>query len=138
MKQRSLHIAAGLAGIFLFPLLFQPWHIFHDHGHAETEHHCCETHHHHKTAPDHLAEFVIQTEQHHKAEQPSASGELLAEYSEPCPICEYEFPVKFTPSQHFMAFSTSRIEPVLAMRIENDAYAFHHPQIVPRAPPSAA
>lgn len=112
-------------GIFVFPILFQPWHMFHDHGHQDAEIHCCEAGHNHEEAAGNA---------HH--EGLSTEGSFIhAAGDEPCPICEYEFSVKFAPADPVMVFSGLTVAAGPSVDIDNARHDDAHPNIIPRAPP---
>lgn len=77
------HIALVFLGIFIFPLVYQPYHVVRHHGIEEPCHHeCCHSHH-EKT------DGVIY--------------DILSDGDEHCPICDYHFPVNDVPQMHHLS-----------------------------------
>jgi hypothetical protein len=93
MIKRRLYTVLWLLGIFVFPIIFQPWHIIQHHGHEHGSsvyiHETAQYHghaHHHDTDCSHasvLSFESIKTQDHSH---------------DPCYICDYKFPVKDLPT----------------------------------------
>jgi hypothetical protein len=109
------HITLALLGIFVFPIVFQPFHII--------WHHAEDSHCHHECCP---------------SEEKKPVGLIFDVFSannEYCPICEYHFPVNDLPENFFFASATKTVtSSVYELKIK-PAYQQITSTKTPRAPP---
>lgn len=79
------HIAFILLGIFVFPIFYQPYHIVLHHSEELHCHHdCC------SSKIEKSTDLIV---------------DIYTEKEEPCPICNYHFPVNDIPGISFFATS---------------------------------
>jgi len=109
------YIAIVFLGIFVFPMVYQPYHIVVHHSEEILCHHtCCHT----------------ETEQ-----SSDVQFKIFSENDEPCPICNYHFPIKNLPKVfHFtssLAVFEGFINPLQQIRIYQQLVSIK----IPRAPP---
>lgn len=77
MGNQRLYISVNLAVAFLFPLLFQPFHIIFHHHDPETGHALCMS-----------DQFCQGTE---KKQNPIGPGKSYKHKKSECPVCKFEF-----------------------------------------------
>jgi hypothetical protein len=116
MKGMRRHIAVYLAGIFIFPVLFQPWHIIHHHGHECPDHH-------EKGDPCHT--------------KPVPGFTILNQIPghDHCYVCDFKFPVNDLPN----SFNIYTV-PHIYQEVQSGLPLSHLPEseqseFNPRAPP---
>jgi hypothetical protein len=106
-----------LFGIFSFPLIYQPFHVVVHHGHS----HCA-----HCT--------IICSESH--SDFGFAVFADTDEKEEPCPICNYHFPINEIPAE-FLSLQNIVIKTGQVFSVTLKGYSNNHfSNLKPRAPPT--
>lgn len=119
------HIAVLAAGIFLFPVLYQPVHIIQHHSHEHNDHSCEHKHDHEGHSCEH---------HHKKSEYISGETQFSQSYSD-CLVCEYTFVVQDIPVQNDLVNApVHHIELELFPTTSSDRI-LSFSQVNPRAPP---
>ena len=119
------HIVILLVGIFIFPLAYQPWHVVWHHSQELcSQHGCCQL-----------------NAEHSAKEAVGCDGPVLnptPEKEEPCPICDYHFPVNILPK--FFYYPTNNLVAESAVTDLKIRLPFQQVTSVksPRAPPAKA
>jgi hypothetical protein len=80
LRNTVRNIALFLFGIFSFPLIYQPFHVVVHHGHS------------------HCTRCTVSCSESH-SDFGFAIFDVTEEKEEPCPICNYHFPINEIPTQ---------------------------------------
>lgn len=123
MKKRRIYTVFFLVGIFLFPLIFQPWHIVQHHGH---DHECSAHAHHHNTDCSHESALSLISTQ--DQDQPH----------DPCYICDYKFPVEDLPTPGEPVFTPYQFQEIQSVNLVLSDLKCDHSLVNPRAPPCSS
>lgn len=117
LRNTIRNITLFLFGIFSFPLIYQPFHVVVHHGHSNCSHcsvSCTEPH----------SDFGI------------AVFDVTEEKEEPCPICNYNFPLNEIPAEfltlQYIAIETGQVFSVPLKGYSKNIYS----NLIPRAPPT--
>jgi hypothetical protein len=81
MKKWKRHIAVSVIGIFLYPMLYQPLHVIHHHGHESQVH-------------------VCSLDNCHTEKGQEAGTECIEPARKHCHICDFKFSVNDLPVIH--------------------------------------
>lgn len=115
------HIAILLFGIFFFPLAYQPYHVFRHHAQKLHCHHGCCNSNVDKRVCSHGPEINTESER-----------------QEPCPICDYHFPINILPRLIIFQPKTPTTESLLFGLEERIAFQQIVSKKSPRAPPCSS
>jgi hypothetical protein len=117
LRNTVRNIALFLFGIFSFPLIYQPFHVVVHHGHSHCTHctvTCSESH----------SDFGF------------AIFDVTEEKEEPCPICNYHFPLNEIPAQvlslQHIVIETGQVFSVPLKGYSKNIFS----NLIPRAPPT--
>ena len=130
MIKRRLYTALYLFGIFVFPLIFQPWHIIQHHGHVNE----CSGQ---IRGTDHLSAYA----HHHDSDccqisvMPLVSIKNTDHSHDPCYICDYKFPVKDLPTPIQPGFISRQFKELQSVPLVVPDLQRVCSLINPRAPP---
>jgi hypothetical protein len=117
LRNTVRNIALFLFGIFSFPLIYQPFHVVVHHGHSHCTHctvTCFESH----------SDFGF------------AIFDVIEEKEEPCPICNYHFPLNEIPAE-FLSLQKIAIETGQVFSVPLKGYSKNiFSNLIPRAPPT--
>jgi hypothetical protein len=139
MIKRRLYTALYLLGIFVYPIIFQPWHIIQHHGHIIQQHdhdHGCSGH-------SHEADKSYEHAHHHDPKYPDASVLHFVNIKthdhshDPCYICDFKFPVNNLPSSNEPGFISHQHKETLAVNLVFSELQEVYFLINSRAPPGA-
>jgi len=123
MTKLRINTTLFLLGIFMFPVIFQPWHIFQHHGHDQE----CSVHaHHHDPNCDHEPVLPLVSIQSHDHSH------------DPCYICDYKFPVKDLPTLCALEFTTHQFKELQSVNLVISDLQRVYSLIKPRAPPCSS
>lgn len=133
MKNKRLYTALYLLGLFVFPLIVQPWHIIQHHGHDFD----CSGHIHA------IEQSYVHSQLHdqdccHDSMLPLVSISNQDHSHDPCYICDYKFLVKDLPTPiepGFVLYKFQGLHP--ANLIFSDLQRVYS-QINSRAPPCSS
>ena len=122
MSAWKRHIIHLVAGIFLFPVLYQPVHILRHHGHEHSDH-------------AHNQEHHLDCEHDHHHAPTTSDGTHISAAQEDCLVCEYEFVFKDLPGPTVLVNAPARyfeanIVPAISY-VQTPSFS----QVNPRAPP---
>lgn len=133
MTEWRIHTALFLIGIFVFPLIFQPWHIVQHHGHGEE----CSGH-------IHGADLTYEHSHHHDSGcshtsmQPVITIQSTDHSHDPCYICDYKFPVNDLASAIELGFILYQVNDLHSGNRLCSALQEIYSLINPRAPPCSS
>ncbi|MGE0018171.1 MAG: hypothetical protein AB7S72_00770 [Draconibacterium sp.] len=117
MKNTIRNIAFLLFGIFSFPLIYQPFHVVVHHGHTS------------------CANCTITCSEPH-SDFGFAVFDVTEEKEEPCPICNYHFPLNEIPAE-FLSLHTVIIQTGQVFYVPLKGYSKNiFSNLIPRAPPA--
>lgn len=123
MQGLKRHIVILLVVIFIFPLAYQPWHVLQHYSQKSNCHHdCC-----------HL------NMGHSGGKVAYSYGEDInaaSEKEEPCPICNYHFPINVLPTIfHYQSNNTVAENAISDLKVRLPFQQFTSVKS-PRAPPA--
>jgi hypothetical protein len=117
LRKTIRNIALFLFGIFSFPLIYQPFHVVVHHSHSHCTH--CSVNY-----------SILNANWGYQALDTAKVNE------EPCPICNYHFPLNEIPAEYSLlqkiVFETGQIYPVPLNGYSKNIYS----NLIPRAPPT--
>lgn len=123
MPARFRNIAILIAGIFLFPVAYQPWHMAQHHSHDVHNH---EAHGHQCDHPHH---------QHDHSSAADSEAPIIHTFDH-CYICDYEFAVKALPGIVLADQTPVEFEELHAVEASSQYESSVSWRIQPRAPPA--
>jgi hypothetical protein len=130
MTKQRIITALYLLGIFVFPLIFQPWHIIQHHG----DDYECSVHI-HKIDQSYGHAHHHDSGCSHEKMLPLISLQNPDHSHDPCYICDYKFPIKDLPAPFQPGFIVLKFQGLHSVNLVISDLQRAYSLINPRAPP---